>query len=192
VEPQAGEVTRLLTEFSLGRRSALDELLPLIYGELRRLAGHYLRGERPGHTLQPTALVHEAFLRLAGQDRMAWECRGQFVAVAAQLMRRILVSYARRRSAGKRAGAAVTFDEERIEPGPDADRTEEILAIEEILEQLAAVDPQLARIVEARYFGGLSVEETAELLEISPRTVKRDWAMAKAWLKARLGERRPP
>ena len=185
-----GEVTLLLAEMKLGRKDALARLMPLVYAELRRLAGHYLRGERIGHTLQPTALVNEAFLRLVGQDRADWQHRGQFVGVAAQLMRRILVDYARQRAAGKRAGCAVTLDEERLSPGAGMDRTEEILAVDEVVGRLAELDAQQARIVELRYFAELSVEETAEALEISPRTVKRDWAMAKAWLRAELAERR--
>jgi RNA polymerase sigma-70 factor, ECF subfamily len=162
----------------------------LVYAELRRLAGHYLRGERIGHTLQPTALVNEAFLRLVGQNRADWRHRGQFIGVAAQLMRRILVDYARQRAAGKRTGVAVTMDEERLSPGAGVDRTEEILAVEEVLGRLTELDPQQAHIVELRYFGGLSVDETAEALAISPRTVKRDWAMARAWLRAQLADRR--
>jgi RNA polymerase sigma-70 factor, ECF subfamily len=185
-----GEVTILLAEMKLGHKDALDRLMPLVYAELRRLAGHYLRGERVGHTLQPTALVNEAFLRLVGQNRADWQHRGQFIGVAAQLMRRILVDYARQRAAGKRAGSAVTLDEERLSPGAGMDRTEEILAVEEVLGRLTELDPQQAHIVEMRYFGGLSVDETAEALSISPRTVKRDWAMARAWLRAQLADRR--
>lgn len=184
-----GEVTLLLAEMKLGHKDALDRLMPLVYAELRRLAGHYLRGERIGHTLQPTALVNEAFLRLVGQNRADWQHRGQFIGIAAQLMRRILVDYARQRAAGKRAGSAVTLDEERLSPGAGMDRTEEILAVEEVLGRLTELDPQQAHVVELRYFGGLSVEETAEALSISPRTVKRDWAMARAWLRAQLADR---
>ena len=185
-----GEVTLLLAEMRLGRRDALDRLMPLVYAELRRLAGHYLLGERIGHTLQPTALVNEAFLRLVGQNRADWLHRGQFIGVAAQLMRRILVDYARQRAAGKRAGSPVTLDEERLSAGAGVDRTEEILAVEEVLGRLTELDPQQAHIVELRYYGGLSVEETAEVLRISPRTVKRDWAMARAWLRAQLADPR--
>ncbi len=185
----SGEVTLLLAEMRLGRSDALGRLMPLVYAELRRLAGHYLRGERIGHTLQPTALVHEAFLRLVGQDRAGWERRGQFIGVAAQIMRRILVDYARQRAAGKRAGAAVTLNEEKLGREAGSDRTEEILAVEEVLGQLAGLDSRLARIVELRYFAGLSVEETAEVMRISPRTVKADWALARAWLRAQLAER---
>jgi RNA polymerase sigma factor (TIGR02999 family) len=185
-----GEVTLLLAEMRLGHQDALDRLIPLVYTELRRLAEHYLRGERIGHTLQPTALVHEAFLRLVGQDRAGWQHRGEFIGVAAQLMRRILGGYARQRAAGKRAGSAVTLDEVRFSPDAGVDRTGEILVVEEVLGRLTHLDPQQARIVELRYFGGLSVDETAEALEISPRTVKRDWAMARAWLRAQLADRR--
>lgn len=186
-----GEVTLLLNEMRLGHKDALAKLMPLVYAELRRLAGHYLRGERIGHTLQPTALVHEAFLRLVGHDRAAWQHRGQFIGVAAQLMRRVLVDYARRRAAAKRAGAAVTLDEERLSPGVGDDRTEEILCVEEVLGRLAQLDAQQARIVELRYFGGLTADETAAALGISARTVQRDWAMARAWLRAELADQSP-
>jgi RNA polymerase sigma factor (TIGR02999 family) len=182
----------LLAEIKLGHKDALARLMPLVYRELRRLAGHYLRGERIGHTLQPTALVHEAFLRLVGQDHAGWEHRSQFIGVAAQLMRRILVDYARQRAAGKRAGPAITLNEEQLGARQGFDRTEEILAVDEVLGRLAELDPPQARVVELRYFAGLSVEETAEVMEISPRTVKRDWAMARAWLRAQLAERSAP
>ena len=187
---ERGEVSLLLAEIKLGHGDAFARLMPLVYGELRRLARHYLHGERPGHTLQPTALVHEAFLRLMGQERANWEHRGQFIGVAARLMRRILVDYARQRRAGKRAGAVVALEEERLGSPGGLDRTDEILAVEEALCRLVERDPQQGRIVELRYFGGLSVDETAECLDISPRTVKRDWAMAKAWLRAELDDRR--
>lgn len=180
-----GEVTALLGELKLGRKDALEKLMPLVYRELRRVAGNCMRDERRGHTLQPTALVHEAFLRLVDQDRTDWGSRAQFVGVAGQLMRRLLVDHARSRRALKR-GIAVTLNEEIFNQAAGADQTEEILAVDEILARLAELDPQQARIVELRYFGGLSVEETAEALAISPRTVKRDWAMAKAWLKTQL------
>ena len=144
-----------------------------------------MREERPGHTLQPTALVHEAFLRLVDQDRADWQNRAQFVGVAGQLMRRLLVDHARGRRALKR-GIPVTLNEEILGRAAGADQTEEILAVDEILSRLADLDPQQARIIELRYFGGLSVEETAATMAISPRTVKRDWAMAKAWLKTHL------
>jgi len=180
-----GEVTRLLAEIRLGRSDALDRLMPLVYRELRRIASHQMRGERPGHTLQPTALVHEAFLRLVDQNRDNWKNRAQFLGVAAQLMRRLLVDHARRRRAAKR-GIPITFDEEIYQSGPGADQTDQILAVNEVLARLAELDPRQARVVELRYFGGLTVEETAEAMGIAARTVKLDWAMAKGWMKSQL------
>src|SRR5262249_39276320 len=180
-----GEVTRLLAEVRLGRGDALERLMPIVYGELRRIASHQMRGERAGHTLQPTALVHEAFLRLAGQNSDNWQNRAQFFGVAAQLMRRLLVDYARRRRAAKR-GIAVTFNEEIYQRAPGTDQTEEILAVDEVLARLTELDPRQARVVELRYFSGLSVEETAEAMGIAARTVKLDWAMAKGWMKSQL------
>jgi len=181
-----GEVTLLLNELKRGNKDALGKLMPLVYRELRRLAGHYLQAERVEHTLQPTALVHEAYLRLLGQDRADWRNHAQFLAVAAQVMRRILVDYARARGTAKRAGTAVRVDVAGFEPAIDVSRVEEILAVDEAIEQLSTLDPQQARIVELRYFAGLTVEQTAEALGISPRTVKRDWAMAAAWLRSEL------
>ena len=181
----AGDVSVLLGELKGGRKDALELLIPLIYGELRRLAGHYMRHERPGHTLQATALVHEAFLRLVDQSRADWQSKTQFMAVASQLMRRLLVDHARARAALKR-GTPVTLDESRFDLGADLLQSEEILAVDEALESLARLDPQQARVMELRYFGGLSVEEAAEVLGVSTRTVKRDSAMAKAWLRGRL------
>ena len=181
IEPPPGEVTILLGRVKDGDPGALGELIPVVYKELRRLAGHFLREERPGHTLQPTALVHEAYLCLVGQDRANWQNRAQFMAIAAQVMRRILLQYARRRSAAKRMAP---------EPAKGADmapgRWEEILAIDEAMSRLDQFAPQQARIAELRYFGGLSVEEAAEALNISPRTVKREWSSAKGWLRAEL------
>jgi len=181
-----GEVTALLGELKLGRKDALEKLMPLVYRELRRVAGNCMRDERPGHTLQPTALVHEAFLRLVGQDHADWQNRAQFVGVAAQFMRRLLVDRARTRRALKR-GIPVTLNEQILQRAACADQTEEILAVNEILARLTDLDLQQARIVELQYFAGLSVEETAGAMSISPRTVKRDWAMAKAWMKTQLG-----
>ena len=175
-----GQVTLLLAELKAGDKTALGRLVPLVYKELRRLAGHYLREERIGHTLQPTALVHEAYLRLVGQDRADWQNRAQFVGVAAQLMRRILVDYARERGAVKRGGARFHADAGVLP-------WENVLAVDSALARLAQLDAQQGQVVELRYFGGLTVEETAEALGISPRTVKRDWATAKAWLRAELG-----
>lgn len=181
-----GEVTALLGEIKLGSQDALARLIPLVYKELRRLAGHYMRDERISHTLQPTALVHEAFLRLVGQERADWQNRAQFMGVAAQLMRRILVDHARRRVATKSANAPVTLDDERFNQGTNIGQTEEILAVDEVLVRLGRLDAQQARVVELLYFGGLSVDETAEVMGISWRTVKCDWAMARAWLRAQL------
>ncbi|MFN7993493.1 MAG: ECF-type sigma factor [Bryobacteraceae bacterium] len=186
-----GEVTVLLGDLKLGRQDALGKLIPLVYKELRRLAGHHMRNERASHTLQPTAVVHEAFLRLVGQDRADWKNRAQFIGVAAQLMRRILVDHARRRAAAKR-GVGITLDEEIFDRSPRADRMLEVLEVDEILGRLADLDPRQARIAELRYFGGLSVEETAEAMGLSARTVKSDWAMAKAWLHSRLTQRTLP
>lgn len=181
-EIRPGEVTVLLGRMKSGDQDALGELVPLVYKELRRLAGHLLREERVGHTLQPTALVHEAYLCLVGQDRANWQNRAQFMAIAAQIMRRILLQYARRRSAGKR----VALEPEKPGWGAGAERWEEILAVDQALTRLGELSPQQARIAEMRYFGGLSVEEAAEALSVSPRTVKRDWAVAKGWLHAEL------
>jgi len=179
------DVTVLLEQMRQGSQDALQKLLPLVYGELRRLAGRYMRDERPNHTLQPTALVHEAFLRLAGQDRARWQNRGQFMAVCGQLMRRILVDYARRRSRAKRNGTGAL-------PGVAADygirNPEEILAVDLTLERLERIDLQQAKLVELRYFAGLSAEETAEAMGLSLRTVERQWTAAKAWLRAQLAE----
>lgn len=182
VETGPGDVTVLLGRVKDGDQDALAELMPLVYRELRRLAGHFMRGERAGHTLEPTALVHEAYLCLAGHDRANWQNRAQFMAIAAQVMRRILLQYARRRSAAKR----VAPGPEKAGPFGGTGRWEEILAVDEALCRLNGLAPQQARIAELRYFGGLSVEEAAEALEISPRTVKRDWSAAKGFLHAAL------
>ena len=181
----SGEITALLAQMKRGNNDALTKLIPLLYDELRRLAAHFLKDERQGHTLQPTALVNEAYLRLAGQTRADWQNRAQFMAVAAQVMRRILVDYARQHIAAMRGGgiAAVSLDEVRTGVG---EPSEELLAIDEALDRLKELDPQQARVVEMRYFGGLTVEETADALDIAPRTVKREWAIAKAWLRVEI------
>jgi RNA polymerase sigma factor (TIGR02999 family) len=183
-------VTDLLARWRHGDQNALARVMPLVYRELRRLAGYYLQGERPGHTLQPTALVHEAYLRLAGEDRGDWRNRAQFLGVAAQLMRRILVDHARARATAKRAGGEIAMEVGGF-AGP-APQLIEILAVDEALDRLMALDPQRARIVELRYFAGLTVDETAEALAIAPRTVKRDWAMASAWLRRRFAQKTEP
>ena len=183
MEAPPGEVTLLLNELKGGNKDALGKLIPLVYQELRSLAAHYLRGERAGHTLQPTALVNELYVRLVNQDRANWTNRSHFLAVAAQLMRRILVDYARARQAAKRGGGTGEVDFATVDLGGNEVSVEEVLAVDEALERLAEVDPELKRVVELRYFAGLTVEETAEAVGTSPRSVKRDWALASAWLR---------
>jgi RNA polymerase sigma factor (TIGR02999 family) len=179
-------VTKLLLEWGHGSSVARDELMPLVYEELRRLAGARLRDERADHTLQATAIVHEAYLRLVDQRRVRWRNRAHFFAIAARMIRRILVDHARRRQAGKRGGGRVrvTMDEEWA---GIAERDLDLVALDEALRELAELDPELARLVEMRFFGGLTIEETAAALEISPATVKREWAAARAWLRRRIG-----
>jgi RNA polymerase sigma factor (TIGR02999 family) len=191
VKESPGEVTLLLKELKLGNKDALGRLIPLVYRELRLRAAQYLQAERTGHTLQPTALVHELYLRLVQQDHADWKDRAHFLAVAAQLMRRILVDYARARAAAKRDGMATRIEIAGFELSGEAPRTEEILAVDEALDRLAELDPQQTRVVELRYFAGLTIEETAEALGISARTVKREWAMASAWLRNELLEKPP-
>jgi len=180
------DVTALLAEWSRGDRSALSQLLPVVYGELRRIAAGQLAGERVGHTLQPTALVHEVYLRLVDQRQVDWQNRAHFFGVAAQVMRRILVDHARRHSAGKRGDGirCVSLDDAKDVP---AAGEIPILALDRALDRLQQVDADLARIVELRAFGGLTVEEAAHVLKISPSTAKRDWRTAKAWLSRELG-----
>jgi len=163
------------------------ELVSLLYDELHRLASYYFRRERTKHTLQPTALVHEAYLRLVAQKHVVWKNRSHFLGVAAQVMRRILVDHARGRGAAKRGGGMreVTWDRALV---LSEERAPELLALDEVLSRLAAIDPQQARVVELRFFAGLSVEETAQTLGISPATVKREWSMAKAWLSREIRE----
>ena len=185
MEAARADVTQLLQQWSSGQEQALDRLLPQIHDELRKLAASYLRRERPDHTLQPTALVNEAFLKLVDQRTAKWQNRAHFFGIAAQAMRRILVDHARAHAASKRGGAArkVPFDDAKlIGRGVDVD----LLALDEALTRLAALDPQQSRIVELRFFGGLTMEESAEVMHISPATVGREWRMAKAWLSAEL------
>jgi RNA polymerase sigma factor (TIGR02999 family) len=179
-----GEVTVLLEQVKRGDPDALARLMPLVYNELRRLADHYMRAERPGHTLQPTAVVHEAYMRLAGLERIDWQNRAQFMGIAAQFMRRILINHARDRVAAKRGGA-VRACVDAMDAGVAAN-PEEVLAVDMAITRLADLNPEQSRVVEMRYFGGMSVEETAHALSISPRTVKRHWSLAKAWLHAEL------
>lgn len=180
-----GEVTDLLLAWRQGDGRVVEQLMELLYADLKRRAASYLRAERPGHTLQPTALVNEAYLRLVDQKRVVWQNRAHFLGVAARMMRRVLVDHARNRNARKRGGTKphVTLDE-RLVPGfaPGL----ELLALDDALAELSVLDPQQGRIVELRAFGGLSVEDTAEVLDISPATVKRHWAFAQAWLRSRL------
>jgi RNA polymerase sigma factor (TIGR02999 family) len=183
-----GDITRLLSEVKAGNREAESKLMQFVYAELHRIAGNYMRRERPDHTLQPTALVHEAYLRMLGRQQTDWQNRAHFLALAANTMRRILVDYARTRDAAKRGGlqTRVPWDESVAEEC-DA-QSAELIDLEAALQQLARVDERLSKIVELRYFGGLSVEETAEVLAVSPKTVKRDWSIAKAWLRNELGK----
>jgi RNA polymerase sigma factor (TIGR02999 family) len=185
-DPLTRNITHLLKEWSEGDQQALDELTPLVYEELRQQAARYLRKERPNHSLQATALINEAFLRLIDVKDVQWQNRAHFFAIAANLMRRILVDHARRRDAEKRGGSQVclTLDEGLAWASePDVD----LLAIDEALDKLAVIDEQQARVVELRFFSGLTVEETAIALGVSPKTVKRDWSVARAWLKREIG-----
>jgi RNA polymerase sigma-70 factor (ECF subfamily) len=184
MSPQ-GDVSILLRAWSDGDQNALDKLAPIVYDELRRLARHYLQGERPGHSLQATALVNEAYLRLVDYKRMRWGNRAHFFAVSAQLMRRILVDHARRHNL-KRGGAVqhVELEDVAVVGG---DRAENLVALDDALQSLARMDARKARVVELRFFGGLSVEETAEVLQISQVTVMRDWSSARAWLYREIG-----
>jgi RNA polymerase sigma-70 factor (ECF subfamily) len=181
------DVTLLLNQLGDGDQNAATQLVPLVYKELRRMAAQCLRQERPGHTLQATALVHEAYIKLAGQRDAKWQNRAQFFAVASQLMRRILVDYARAQLRSKRGGKQqrVSLDDSLL---VSSDRTDELLAVNECLARLEAMDARQGRIVELRYFGGLSVDETAEVLRISSKTVLREWNVAKAWLYGTLKE----
>jgi RNA polymerase sigma factor (TIGR02999 family) len=176
-----GDVTLLLLAWSNGNREALEDLLPVVYRELRRIAAAYFRHERPDHTLQPTGLVHEAYLRLIDQQRARWQNRAQFFGVAAQLMRRILVDHARTRAAAKRGGGAplVTLVDT---VGASSHRGVDVIALDEALKRLTNLYPDQGRLVELRYFGGMTIEETGEAMGISPATVKRQWALARAWL----------
>jgi RNA polymerase sigma factor (TIGR02999 family) len=185
--PRPHEVTQLLIAWSNGDQAALEKLMPLVYDELHRLARHFMKREPAGHTLQTTALVNEAYLRLIEQKDMKWQNRAHFFAISAQLMRRILVSMARARQAHKRGGEArqVSLDEALV---VSEERAAELVALDEALTGLAALDQRRSRVVELRYFGGLSVEETAEVLKVSPDTVMREWKKAKAWLYAELNK----
>lgn len=186
-------VTGLLLAWQRGDARAADELVPLVYAHLRSIAANRLHAERDGHTLQPTALVHEAWLRLMRQHGAGWQNRSQFYAIAAQIMRRILVDHARRRLASKRGDGAVMLDVDELadviaSPMPD----DRLVSLNTALEQLSALDERQARVVELRFFGGLSVEETADVMTLSPTTVKREWATARAWLFRAVQDGPPP
>jgi len=190
METSADEVTHLLQDWGRGNQQALEKLVPLIYNELRRIASTSLRRERPGHTLQTTALVHEAYLKLIDQKDTRWQNRDHFFAIAAQAMRRLLIDSARKHIAAKRGGVAenLPLDEALdipIEPDPI------LLPLDEALDALEKFDPQQSRIVELRFFGGLTIEETAKVMKLSKDTVKGDWAMARAWLRDRLESSEP-
>ena len=183
--PEAGDITALLQRLSADSQAA-PELISLVYADLRRIAAAYMRSERATHTLQPTALIHEAWLRLADQTRVNWRDRSHFFGVAASMMRRVLVDHARERLAEKRGAGQAVMSIEWIEIADEPRKLEEMLAIHEALSRLEALDAQQSRIVEMHYFAGMSVEETAAALEISPRTVDREWSMARAWLRREL------
>jgi len=188
---ESPEITGLLKAWAGGDAAALDQLTPLVYEELRRLARRYMRNERAGNTLQTTALVNEAYLRLVDAKRVGWQDRAHFFAVSAQMMRRILVDAARARGSAKRGGQvkrvnhSAAFNLDEI-PDVSTGRDRELVAIDDALNTLAEMDPRKARVIELRFFGGLSVEETAEILKISSQTVMRDWKLAKAWLTREL------
>jgi RNA polymerase sigma-70 factor, ECF subfamily len=182
---EPADVTALLGELTKGNPEAGPKLIPLVYSELRRMAAAYMRRERTGHTLQATALVHEAYLKLLGQRSVNWQNRAHFFGIAAQVMRRILIDHARSHVRDKRGGGreAVPLDEALVF---SPERSKDFLVLDSALERLAEFDPRQAKIVELRFFGGLTVEETAEVLSVSPKTVKRDWSVAKAWLHGEL------
>jgi RNA polymerase sigma factor (TIGR02999 family) len=185
--PASGDnVTLLLARLRDGNQDAANQLIPLVYAELRRMAGAYMQRERPGQTLQATALVHEAYMRLVDGQPGPWQNRAHFFAIAAHAMRQVLVDHARRRHAGKRGGASAREVAIDVDLLIAPDRLEDVLAIDEALERLAAIDPRQSRLIELRFFVGLNVEEVAEVMGISPVTVKREWRSAKAWLHREL------
>jgi RNA polymerase sigma factor (TIGR02999 family) len=186
ISPSTQSVTDLLQAWASGRQEALDQLVPLVYEELRRQARHYMRAQPAGHTLQTTGLVHEVYLRLVDQSAVEWKGRAHFFGVAAKAMRSILVDHARARSAAKRGGAAraITLDDAAEIAGTEA--SVDVLALHEALGRLADLDPRKSELVELRYFGGLGIDETAAVLGVSPATVKRQWTTARAWLRREL------
>ena len=182
MESSPGEVTRQLSYWSVGDRDALDKLLPLVYNELRRLAHSYLTKERSDHTLQTTALVHEAYLKLTEQRTVNWENRAQFFAISAQAMRRILLDNARRHTAAKRGSGGQRIPITDVENLSVDAANESLIALDLALQKFETIDPDQSKIVELRYFGGLTIEETAEVLQVSPSTIQREWTLARAWL----------
>lgn len=187
--PPPHELTQLLIDCSDGSQPAYDQLFPLVYEELRRLAHRYMSRERPGHTLQTTAVVHEAYLRLIDQKHVQWQNRAHFFAIAAQMMRRILITHAQSHAYAKRGGGAlrVSLDEAAI---VSQERAGELIALDEALTALTVIDPRRSQVVELRYFGGLNNEEIAEVMKVSPNTVMRDWNVAKAWLYREMSKER--
>lgn len=187
MESAPGEITLLLSQIKAGDPVAAVKLADYVYAELRRLAGSYMRGERADHTLQPTALVNETFLRLIGSNSIELNNRAHFLALAAKIMRQVLVEYARQRNTAKRGGLQSEVALEDHIAGPLNTQIHELIDLDDALKRLAEKDVRLSRVVELRYFGGLSIEETAEVLGVSSKTVKRDWTLARAWLKTELG-----
>jgi len=185
---EVSETTQRLRALAGGDQGALEQLTPRVYNELRRIAGHCMQNERPGRTIQTTALVHEAYLKLIDITNVEWQHRAHFFAVSAQIMRRILLDRARRRLAAKRGGASPRVNLDEL-PDVGSGRSRELIALDEALDELAAIDPRKARVVELRFFGGLTVEEAAEVLKVSPDTVMRDWRLARARLLAELSEK---
>ncbi|MEJ7758579.1 MAG: sigma-70 family RNA polymerase sigma factor [Gemmatimonadaceae bacterium] len=186
-ESSGSDVTQLLMAWRRGDESAIDRLLPIIYEELRRVADRAMRRESPGHSLQPTALLHEAYLKLVDQDRAVYRSRAHFFAIAAQVMRRILVDHARERLAAKRGGGAIQVTLDGVVAGAEGSASLDVIVLHDALDALGAIDPFQARLVEMRYFSGLNIEETAEALDVSPATVKREWVIARSWLRRALG-----
>jgi len=186
-DAECSETTQLLRAWASGDQGALEQLTPRVYDELRRIAGRFMRDERPGRTIQTTALVHEAYLKLIDVTNVDWQHRAHFFAVSAQIMRRILLDRARRRVAAKRGGVAPRVNLDEV-PDIGSGRARELIALDDALNALAKVDPRKERVIELRFFAGLSVEETAEVLKVSSDTVNRDWRLARAWLLAELGD----
>jgi RNA polymerase sigma-70 factor, ECF subfamily len=191
VSAECSETTQLLRAWAGGDRDALEQLTPRVYDELRRIAAHFMRDERPGRTIQTTALVHEAYLKLIDVTNVDWQHRAHFFAISAQIMRRILLDRARRRVAAKRGGMAARINLDEV-PNIGTGRARELVALDDALNALEEVDGRKARVIELRFFAGLSVEETAEVLKLSADTVMRDWRLARAWLLAELGDRQKP